>query len=139
MLLQTSEKLQLQTVEECVICDIEILNVRLPLTKMSTLTDPELQNAPPTSASPSSVSSRSPACVPLISHYCPQSSAELPQISDFQKPTSVINKSYFHTMEEDFFEPQQVTFSDITIVKASDCLQASCSVTEGYISNILHV
>ncbi|KAF7659157.1 hypothetical protein LDENG_00002370 [Lucifuga dentata] len=114
---ETSEKLQSQTVEECVICDIEILN------------------APSASASPSSCS---PAWVPLISHCHPQLPAEIPERSDLQKITNINNKSYFHTLEEDFSEPQ-VTFDEITNLKVSGCLQKSCSIIDGYISNALEV
>ncbi|XP_075994706.1 leukemia inhibitory factor receptor isoform X2 [Genypterus blacodes] len=124
---ETREKLQHQTVEEFVVSEIEILNVGRPLT--STQTDAELQNTPPTSAfpspSPSSVSLPSDDCVSLIGHYYPQLSAELLQRSDFQK-SSLINRSYFNPTEEEEEED------------SSEAHQVTLSVTDDYVSHILH-
>uniref|UniRef100_UPI0037E7C2D6 leukemia inhibitory factor receptor isoform X2 n=1 Tax=Semicossyphus pulcher TaxID=241346 RepID=UPI0037E7C2D6 len=118
---ETSQMLQSQKPEECRSCEIEILITRPPL-RETALTDPEALNAPPPPLS----------CVPLQGEYCPQrwDSAAL------QQSTCITNKTYFHTIEKDFSETQQVRLSDITSsFEPPESPQDSCNVIYGYISN----
>ncbi|XP_042276180.1 oncostatin-M-specific receptor subunit beta [Thunnus maccoyii] len=131
---QTGEWLQTQRVEECISCDIEILNIRPPLNQTTTLRDPELLNTP-SSVFQSSPSSLSPSCEPLHSDYCPQSATVFWDTQTLQEITYIANKTYFHTMKEDLSEPQQDESSEITSFEPSECLQESCCVIYGYISN----
>lgn len=119
MFAQISERLQAQEVEECSSCDIEILNSKLPLNETTT----EPLNAPPSPGSQSRL--------PLHTDYCPQS--VLCHRPDPQQWTNVTNETYFHTVEEDLTEKQEIRFSGIS--EASESLQESCSVVFGYISN----
>ncbi|XP_071775502.2 leukemia inhibitory factor receptor isoform X1 [Centroberyx gerrardi] len=135
---ETSERLQSQTVEECVSCDIEILPAGTPVTETTTLIDPELLNAPSSSASQSSTLSSSALCMPPQADYRPQSTAVRWESPVFQQVTSVTNQSYCSTIGGDFSEPQQVApkgISEINSLESSESLQESWSVMSGYISN----
>ncbi|XP_022621028.1 leukemia inhibitory factor receptor-like isoform X3 [Seriola dumerili] len=129
---EAGERVQSHKVEECISCDIEILNTRPLLTEATTLRDPEPLN---TLCSPGSQSSPSSLSEPHKG-YCPQSAELLSERPAPQQITCITNKSYFHTTVEDFSEPQEVTNSEIkSTSEPSDCLQESCSVVSGYISN----
>lgn len=132
---QTDEWLQSQKVEECISCDIEILNTRPPLNKTTRLKEPELLNTPCPSASQSSPSFFSSSCGPLQTDYYPQSAAMLWETQNLGQSTCIANKSYLDTIENDLSEPQQVASSEITSFEPSECMQESCSVIYGYISN----
>ncbi|KAM7415884.1 hypothetical protein PAMA_018107 [Pampus argenteus] len=127
---ETCERLQSQRVEECVTCDIEILNIR-PLLNENTPKDPELLNTPSLAA----FQSVSPACEPLQVCYFPQSATVLCGTETFQETIYTENKTYFGTTGEDLSESQQVASSEITSSEPSECLQESCSVIYGYIIN----
>ncbi|XP_062272715.1 oncostatin-M-specific receptor subunit beta [Scomber scombrus] len=129
---ETDQWLQSQKVEECISCDIEILNTRPPLNK-TTRKDPELLNTPCSSASQCSTSSFSPSCEPLQADYYPQSATLLWETQ--AQITCIANKTYLNITEKDWSEPQQVASSEITSFDPSECLQESCSVIYGYISN----
>ncbi|KAM9360201.1 leukemia inhibitory factor receptor [Symphorus nematophorus] len=125
---ETSERLQSEQVEDCS-CDIEILNIRHPLTETTTLSDPELLNTLPSPGSQSSTSMVS--CVLLQADYCPQSATGLLDRSALQQTPSITNKTYFHT-KEDLSEAQQAMFSEIN--EPSESLKESCMVIYGYIA-----
>ncbi|XP_024860896.2 oncostatin-M-specific receptor subunit beta isoform X2 [Kryptolebias marmoratus] len=128
-LYETDQKLQNQKVEECISCDIEILNIEPLLHETTTLGDPDFTNAPYAPGSRSSLSS-----VQLQSVYCPQSAIVFCDGPTHQQMTSVTNRSYLSTNVENPSEPQEATFSDITSTfEPSDCLQESCVVIYGYI------
>lgn len=113
MFVQTGERLQSHRVEECISCDIEILNIRPPLNETTTQIDPELLNTPSSSASQSSLSSLSPSCEPLQADYCSQLATALWDTQTLQETTCIANKTYFNNMEEDLHEPLQVASSEI--------------------------
>ncbi|KAM7391310.1 hypothetical protein PAMP_022010 [Pampus punctatissimus] len=127
---ETCEQLQSQSVEECVSCDIEILNIK-PLLNENTLRDPELLNTPSLAA----FQSLSPSCEPLQVCYFPQSATDLCGTETFQQTIYTENKTYFGTMEEDFSESQQVASSEITSSEPSELSLQECSVIYGYIIN----
>ncbi|XP_071339604.1 leukemia inhibitory factor receptor isoform X4 [Trachinotus anak] len=131
---EAGERVQSQKVEECVSCDIEILNSRSDLNEATTLRDPEPPSRPPSPGSQSSRSSSSASCV-QPQGYCPQSATLLWEGPAFQQITCILNKNYFQPMVEDFFEPQDVTLSDInSSFDPSECLQESSCVIYGYVS-----
>ncbi|XP_070690651.1 leukemia inhibitory factor receptor [Pempheris klunzingeri] len=103
---ETVERLQSQKVEECVSCDIEILNTRPPLNETAPLRDPQHPNAlpPPTSMSLS--------CVPLQADYCAQAVTAGWNRPDLLQKSCITNKTYFYPMEENVLEAQAI-FSEI--------------------------
>lgn len=126
--LQETERLPPQKPEECISCDIEILNPR-PFQTEPTLRDPEpLNTSPPSpSASPLLLS-----CDSYQADYCPQ----LWDGAALQQTTCITNRTYFHTMEEDPSETQDVVFPDFkSSFEHFEILPESCHVISGYISN----
>lgn len=128
--------MQSHKVEECMSCDIEILNNNQPPTEATALRDPEPLNAPLLPDSQSCPASLSASCVPAQG-YCPQS-ATLPgeglaprQIADIE------NKSYFSLMVGDVSDSKEVTHSEVTSssFEFMDCLQEPNIVVCGYISS----
>uniref|UniRef100_A0A3Q2QCQ8 Leukemia inhibitory factor receptor-like n=1 Tax=Fundulus heteroclitus TaxID=8078 RepID=A0A3Q2QCQ8_FUNHE len=67
---QTDQKLQSQKVEECISCDIEVLNIKPLWHESSTLMDPECADP---MCSTGSLPSLAPSSVPIQTGYCPQS------------------------------------------------------------------
>ncbi|XP_026198886.1 oncostatin-M-specific receptor subunit beta [Anabas testudineus] len=124
---KTNETVLSHKPDECISCDIEILNTSPPLNQTSTLKDPEPTNKLP---SPDS-QSYAPSSSPSSGSYCPQSAALLYHRAADQQ-TSITNKSYFHTMVDDAFEPQQVKICEI---KYSVEPHESLGVEYGYMSN----
>ncbi|XP_040898493.1 oncostatin-M-specific receptor subunit beta isoform X2 [Toxotes jaculatrix] len=133
---ETVERVQPHKVEECISCDIEIINTHPPLNHTATLRDPGPLNTPPSPTSLSSFSSLSPFCLP-VQDYRPQLVTLLCEGLALPQITHITNKTYFHSKVEDFSEPQEeVTFSEIkSSFEPSDCLQESCSVIYGYVSS----
>ncbi|GLD54248.1 leukemia inhibitory factor receptor-like isoform X1 [Lates japonicus] len=132
---ETGERVQPHKVEECISCDIEILNTHPPLNESTTRRDPEPLNMPPSPCSQFSAPSLSPTCVPL-QDYCPQSAPLLFEGPAPQQITCITNKSYFNSTVGYLFQPQEVAFSEIKpSFEPPDCLQESCSVVYGYISS----
>uniref|UniRef100_A0A3P8TEF7 Fibronectin type-III domain-containing protein n=1 Tax=Amphiprion percula TaxID=161767 RepID=A0A3P8TEF7_AMPPE len=134
---ETDQRLHSQKAEECISCVIEIVNARPPLMETTTLIEPEPADILCSPGSDSSPSSMAPSCEPIQADYCPQPATlhwdrpTLPQI------TSITNKSYVYSMVEGYSEPQEVTSSEIkSSFEPSDCLQDSCAVIYGYISNV---
>ncbi|KAM3867636.1 leukemia inhibitory factor receptor [Diretmus argenteus] len=129
---ETSERLQSETVEECVSCDIEILNAKPSRSETTTLIDREH----PPSFSASTFPSFSPICMPLQTDYCPQSTAVLRESPVLQQITSIANRSYFDIVE-DFSGSQDASkdISEITCLEPSEKVQESWSVVDDYISN----
>ncbi|XP_008283146.1 leukemia inhibitory factor receptor isoform X2 [Stegastes partitus] len=134
---ETDRRLRSQKAEVCVSCDIEIVTTRSPVRETTPLTDPELTDMPCSPGSGSSPSSTTPSRVPLQADYCPQSA-----LLHWDRPTpqpamSITNKSYLYAAVEDYSEHQQVTSSGMKPgFEPSDCLQESCAVIYGYISNV---
>ncbi|XP_058493211.1 oncostatin-M-specific receptor subunit beta isoform X2 [Solea solea] len=135
---QTGERVPSHKMEECITCDIEILNSHPPLVKPSTLREnrPVFMSTP-SPGSQSSDSSPSPPCVVPVQDYCPHSVTPLREGPALQQITCMANKSYFYPMVEESPETQGETTS--SEVKASfdlsDGQQSSCTVTYGYVSN----
>ncbi|XP_072243660.1 leukemia inhibitory factor receptor isoform X2 [Leuresthes tenuis] len=92
---EAAQRLQSQRVEECICCDIEILNIRPRLNETTSVTDTLCSPC-----SPSSISSKSPTCVPLKAEYHPQSAILLQDRPTPQQMTCVINKSYLRPVVE---------------------------------------
>ncbi|XP_059192738.1 leukemia inhibitory factor receptor [Centropristis striata] len=134
---ETSEWLQSQKVEECSSCDIEILNTKPLLNQTAVLRDPEPLSTLPSPGSQSSPSASSLSYVPLEAHYFPQSVTVFWESPAVQQITSVTNKTYLCTMEEeDFPEAQPDKFTEIkSSFEPSDIQQVPCSVIYGYVSN----
>ena len=133
---QTAQRLQSQRVEECICCDIEILNIRPLLTETTSVRDAELTNTLCSPCSPSSISSKSPNCVSLQAEYHPQSAILLQDRPTPQQMTCVTNKSYLRPVVENHSEPQQATTSGRSFSsEPSDCLQESRALIYGYISD----
>ena len=124
---QTGERLQSQTVEDCSSCHIEILNSRPPLGETAPLTDPEALNTLLPSAGSLSVS-----CVP---DYCPQSVTASWNRPALQQITCLTNETYFHTLQEDLSEVQQIPEIKSSVEPSESLQEPSCSVIYGYISN----
>lgn len=132
MFVQASETVLSHKLEECISCDIEILNTRPPLNETTTLRDPEPVSELPSPASQPFTPSLSPSSVSFQADYCPQSATLLCDKEAGQQTTCIINKSYFHSMVDSVSGPQQVT-SEIKLSIEPDDLQESCSVVYGYI------
>ncbi|KAL3975554.1 dynein regulatry complex protein 1 [Sarotherodon galilaeus] len=133
---ETDQWLQSQKPEECISCDIEILNGRPSLNEITALRDSELTNEPCSPSLQSSLSSSSPSCMLLEANYCPQL-ATLPwDRPASQQVTSLMNRSYLYTLKEGYSEPPEVVFSETkSSFEASDCPLESCGVIYGYIAN----
>lgn len=129
---QTDHRLQDEEVEECVSCDVQILNKPL-LPETSTPKDPEFTNAP---SSPGSQLCLSPLL--LQSNYCPQSAVLPCDTTTHQQVMSVTNRGYLRgylsTDVEHPSEAQEATVSEITPnFEPSAHLQDSCVVLCGYV------
>uniref|UniRef100_A0A3Q1EKW3 Leukemia inhibitory factor receptor-like n=1 Tax=Acanthochromis polyacanthus TaxID=80966 RepID=A0A3Q1EKW3_9TELE len=134
---KTDQRLHSQKAEECISCVIEIVNARPPLMETTTLIDPEPANILCSPGSDSSPSSMPPSCKLIQADYCPQSATLHWDRPTLQRITSITNKSYIYSMVEDYSEPQQVTSSEVkSSFEPSECLQESCTVIYGYISNV---
>uniref|UniRef100_A0A3Q2X1Q5 Leukemia inhibitory factor receptor-like n=1 Tax=Haplochromis burtoni TaxID=8153 RepID=A0A3Q2X1Q5_HAPBU len=133
---ETDQWLQSQKPEECISCDIQILNGRPSLNEITALRDSELMNEPCSPSLQSSLSSSSPSCMLLEANYCPQL-ATLPwDRPASQQVTSLMNRSYLYTLKEGYSEPPNVVFSETkSSFEASDCPLESCGVIYGYIAN----
>ncbi|KAM4745889.1 leukemia inhibitory factor receptor [Anableps anableps] len=128
-LYETDQKLQSQKEEECISCDIEVLNIKPLWHESTTLSYPEHTN---TMCSPASQSSLLPSCDPLQTGYRPQSAVLLCEIPTHQQIMCVTNKSYLSPIPESL----EAEFSEIrSSLEASVCLQGSCAAVYGYISN----
>uniref|UniRef100_A0A3Q0SNH8 Fibronectin type-III domain-containing protein n=1 Tax=Amphilophus citrinellus TaxID=61819 RepID=A0A3Q0SNH8_AMPCI len=133
---ETDQWLQSQKPEECISCDIEILNVRPPLNEGTTLRDSELAEAPCSPSSQSLLSSSSPSCMLLEANYCPQSATQSLDKPASQQVTSIVNRSYLYTLKEGYPELPKLVFGEIRpIFEATDCPLESCEVIYGYIAN----
>ncbi|KAM4579157.1 leukemia inhibitory factor receptor [Fundulus diaphanus] len=125
-LYETDRKLQSQKVEECISCDVEVLNIKPLWHESSTLRDPECADP---MCSPGSLPSSS---VPIQTGYWPQSAVLLFERATNQEMVAISNKSYLSPIAE----PQQVEFSQIRSgFETSDSLQGSCAAVYGYISD----
>ncbi|XP_040010243.1 leukemia inhibitory factor receptor isoform X2 [Xiphias gladius] len=132
---ETIERMQSRNVEECISCDIEILNTCPQVNETTTLSRPEPLNTPPSPGSQSSTSSLSPSRVPL-QDYCQHSAMLLCEGPAPQQMACISNKNYFYSLLEENSEPKEVTATEIkSSFEPSDCAQESYSVTYGYISS----
>lgn len=136
MIEQASQRVQSHKAEECMSCDIEILNTNPPPTEETTPRDPEPLNAPLLPDSQSCPPSSSASCMPPQG-YCPQSAALPGEELLPLHITCVDNKSYFYSMVGDSSEPQEGTNSEVTSpsLELTASLQTSNIVVYGYISN----
>ncbi|XP_074495372.1 leukemia inhibitory factor receptor isoform X2 [Sebastes fasciatus] len=131
---ETGERLQAQKVEECISCDIEILNTKPPVAETTKLRDPEPLSTLPSPGSQSAPSASSPSCVPLLqSDYCPQSVTVFWDRPALQQVTCITNKTYLHTVKEDLSEAQVNEIKSSS--EPSESLQEPFSVIYGYIAN----
>ncbi|XP_013867225.1 oncostatin-M-specific receptor subunit beta [Austrofundulus limnaeus] len=127
-LYETDQKLQNQKVEDCISCDIEILNIKPLLCETTSLRDPDFTNT-----LYSAGSQFPPPSVPLLTNYCPQSTMLLCNRSTLQQVTGVSNRSYL-SIAANPPEPGEATFRElICSSEPSDCLQEQCVVICGYI------
>ncbi|XP_029366774.1 oncostatin-M-specific receptor subunit beta isoform X2 [Echeneis naucrates] len=85
----------LQEVDECISCDIEILNAWLPLSEAPTLGDPEPPSVRSTPGSQSSLFPASASDAPP-QDYCPQSATLLGEVAA-ARTTCITNKSYLYS------------------------------------------
>lgn len=132
--LQSSETVLSPKVEECICCDIEILNTSPPQAEAATLRGPGPVNTLPSAGSQSSASSSAPSCVAAQADYCPQSAMLLCKGPPVQQVMCFTNKSYFPFSVEDVSKQQEVTLGEIkSRLKLSE--DESCIVEYGYISN----
>uniref|UniRef100_A0A8C7ZYH8 Fibronectin type-III domain-containing protein n=1 Tax=Oryzias sinensis TaxID=183150 RepID=A0A8C7ZYH8_9TELE len=93
---QTIQRLASQRIDECISCEIEILNVGASATARK----PDFTNdlcSPGTHSSPSSTSA---SCISVQRGYCPQSAVVLVEKPTCLQMACVINKSYFSTIAE---------------------------------------
>ncbi|XP_023814694.1 leukemia inhibitory factor receptor isoform X2 [Oryzias latipes] len=93
---ETIQRLSSQRIEECISCEIEILNVGASATARK----PDFTNdlcSPGTHSSPSSTSA---SCISVQRGYCPQSAVVLVEKPTCLQMACVINKSYFSTIAE---------------------------------------
>lgn len=93
---QTIQRLSSQRIEECISCEIEILNAGASATARK----PDFTNdlcSPGTHPSPSSTSA---SCISVQRGYCPQSAVVLVEKPTCLQMACVINKSYFSTIAE---------------------------------------
>lgn len=135
-LTETDRRLHSQEVEECISCVIEIVNTRPPLTETTTLIEPEPANILLLPGSDSSPASTTPSFEPIQGDYCPQSATLRWDRPTPQRITSITNKSYLYSVVEDNSEPQEITSNVIKFsANPSECMQESCAVIYGYISN----
>ncbi|XP_026177146.1 oncostatin-M-specific receptor subunit beta [Mastacembelus armatus] len=115
---KTDERVLHHKVEDCISCDIEILDTHPPLNEAI-----------------NQASSMALSCAPLQADYRPQSAVLLCTTPALQQIKCIANRSYFDPMAGDVSEPQ-VTFSEIkSSFEPSDCLQESCSIICDYISS----
>ncbi|KAM9394426.1 leukemia inhibitory factor receptor isoform 2-T2 [Pholidichthys leucotaenia] len=117
---ETDQKLQSQKPEECLSCDIEIVNIRPPVhetTVAHTSVPTETQAA-----------RHSPPREQLQETYIPQS-AVLP--SDAQQQTGITNKSYLYIK----LDKKDTLCDSESSFEHSECSQESCEVIYGYIAN----
>ncbi|KAM4576175.1 leukemia inhibitory factor receptor isoform 2-T2 [Odontesthes bonariensis] len=128
---QTAQRLQSQKVEECISCDIEILNIRPLLSEKTSVRDAELTKTLCSPCFPSSISSKSPTCVPLQVDYHPQSAILLWDRPTPEQMICVTNKSYLRPVVENHSEPQEATISG----KSFSFEPSECAVIHGYISD----
>nr|XP_046243960.1 leukemia inhibitory factor receptor [Scatophagus argus] len=110
---ETCERQTLE-IEECSICDIEIVDSRPPLNEETTQSDAEPLNTLPSPGSQPSPTALSLSNVLFQAEYCPQSVTALCGQPALQQTTCIINKSYFQTKEEYLSEAQQVPLSEIS-------------------------
>ncbi|KAJ4941988.1 hypothetical protein JOQ06_011859 [Pogonophryne albipinna] len=94
-------------------------------------------NIPSSPAPQSSAPITSLSSVLLETGYCPQSVTVLRDRPDVQQMTCINNNNtFYHTVEEDSSEAQQLMFSEIkSSFEPSDSVHDLCSVIYGYISN----
>ncbi|XP_069563953.1 leukemia inhibitory factor receptor [Brachyistius frenatus] len=131
-LYETDQRLRSQEVEECISCDVEIVNIRPPLNETTSSRDPELTD---TLRSPGSRTVNT-LCAPLQTDYIPQSATLLKDQPASEQITWASNRSYLCTTVENFSELQQITFSNFkSRFEPSDGLQESFSIVHDYISN----
>ncbi|XP_074527018.1 leukemia inhibitory factor receptor [Halichoeres trimaculatus] len=126
--LQETERLPSQKPEECISCDIEILNTR-PFLIETTQRDLEPLNTPPPSPPASSLLL---SCEAYQMEYCPQ----LWDGAALQQTTCITNRTYFDTTEEDPSDTQEIVFPDFKpSFELFESLPESCHVTSGYLPN----
>ncbi|XP_067377365.1 leukemia inhibitory factor receptor isoform X1 [Channa argus] len=126
---ETFDTVLSENVEECISCDIEIIN---SLSDTASLRDPEPMNA---LSFPVSHSPFSPSWMSLKADYCPQSATLLSDKADVGQVTFITNKSYIPSVVECVFEPQEVMLSETkSSFEPSDCPEESCIIECGYIS-----
>ncbi|KAG7489235.1 leukemia inhibitory factor receptor-like isoform X2 [Solea senegalensis] len=128
---QTGERVPSHKMEECITCDIEILNSHRPLLKPSTLRDPVFMSTQ------FSDSSLSPLCVVPVKDYCPHSVTPPCERPALQQITCMTNRSYFYPMVDESSQTRgEMTSSEVKpSFDLSDGQQSSCTVTYGYVSN----
>ncbi|XP_061585467.1 leukemia inhibitory factor receptor [Cololabis saira] len=132
-LYETDQWTQSQRVEECICCDIEILNVKPLLNQTNLKGDPELKMLCSPGTEPCALSV-SPSCEPVQADYRPQSDTLLWDRPAQQQMMCIANKSYLSTADE-ILKPHESIFSEISSnFEISVCQQESCTVIYGYIS-----
>ncbi|KAF7200667.1 leukemia inhibitory factor receptor [Nothobranchius furzeri] len=125
---EMDQKLQAQKVEECMSCEIEILNNKPEMTKLKVpdLTDflrcPDSQSSPP-----------SRSCLPVETEYRPQVAMMVSDCPTQQQATDIRDRSCLSTMAEHHSEHHEVTLGQ-TSLEPSDLQQESCVIIYGYIS-----
>ncbi|KAM6930889.1 leukemia inhibitory factor receptor [Xenentodon cancila] len=133
-LYETDQRLQSQSVEECICCDIEILSVKPLLNQTDLRGDPELTKMLCSPGTEPCASFESPSCEPEQADYRPQSEILQWERPALQQMMCIANKSYLGTTDDNQ-RPHESVFSEISYnSEPSVCQQESCTVIYGYIS-----
>ncbi|XP_041855246.1 leukemia inhibitory factor receptor [Melanotaenia boesemani] len=98
-LYEMDQRLQSQRVEDCICCDIEILNIKPLLDETTTIGNPELTNTLCSTISQSALSITPSSCVVLQTDYHPQAAVVWDRPTP-QQMTCITNKSYLHCCQE---------------------------------------
>ncbi|KAK2837868.1 hypothetical protein Q5P01_015080 [Channa striata] len=129
---ETCETVLSDNIEDCISCNIEIISADLSMSDTAAVTHPEGTNALLLSH-PRLL----PPCLSFQAGYCPQSGPLLCDTPAVEQITVIENKSYIPSMVYKYdSELQEITLSETkSSFEPSDCLEESCCVDYGYISN----
>lgn len=103
---QSDKRLPSQEVEECSLCDIEILT-RPPTDDTTASWNSRTLNLLLSNSFQSSASTSSP-CIPIQADYCPQSVTTLCGGPALPQMTCLTNNNYFSNLEDDLSEAMDV-------------------------------